>query len=117
VPIPQPVTPRTGGSADTAPSEMVPAGLELEGLVLDPVGATIRLKAVSATAGCPACGGRSRRVHSRYVREVADLPWHGVPVVLRVRARRFFCDGVSCGRRSASTALTEEEMAALGAAA
>jgi transposase len=38
-------------------------------------------------------------VHSRYRRTVADLPRHGVPVTLSARARRFFCDEASCGRK------------------
>jgi transposase len=38
-------------------------------------------------------------VHSRYVRRVSDLPWHGVRFGLQVRVRRFFCDQPSCTRR------------------
>ncbi|MDP9352879.1 MAG: transposase family protein [Chloroflexota bacterium] len=34
----------------------------------------------------------SRRPHSVYTRTLADLPWGGVPVRLRVRTRKFFCD-------------------------
>jgi len=78
---------------------MVPAGLEVEGFGVGPPGAAIRLRANSETARCPACGGRSRRVYRRYIRKAADLPWHGVPVVLLLSARRFFCDEPSCGRR------------------
>ena len=39
------------------------------------------------------------RVHSRYVRRVADLPWHGVSVRLELHARKFFCDDQACSRR------------------
>lgn len=39
---------------------------------------------------CPSCGGRSRRVHSRYDRGLADVSVAGQPVVLRLRVRRFF---------------------------
>src|SRR5439155_10719234 len=52
-----------------------------------------------AEARCPACGLGSRRVHSRYVRRVADLPWQDAPVRLRLRVRRFFCDHAACARR------------------
>jgi hypothetical protein len=44
------------------------------------------------------CGHRSGRVHSRYERTVADLPWHGVPVTLHIRVRRFACNNSSCER-------------------
>ena len=29
---------------------------------------------------CPSCGSRSSRVHNRYLRTIADLPWEGIPV-------------------------------------
>jgi transposase len=38
-------------------------------------------------------------VHSRYTRTLADLPWQGVPVRVRLRVRRFFCDTLACSRR------------------
>jgi transposase len=44
------------------------------------------------TPACSTCGTPARRVQSRYVRTLADLPWHGVAVRLRLRLRRFFCD-------------------------
>src|SRR5437016_1550006 len=49
-------------------------------------------------AACPVCGHPSHRPHSRYSRTLADLPWQGVPVRLRLRARRFFCDRRDCPR-------------------
>lgn len=52
-----------------------------------------------ASARCPLCGRRSRSIHSRYVRSVADLPLAGAAVVLRLRVRRFFCRVPSCPRR------------------
>jgi hypothetical protein len=75
-----------------------PAGLEREDLVADRRRVTIFYRTVGAGACCPVCGLRSVRVHSRYERAVADLPWHGVPVTLRLRVRRFFCDAPSCER-------------------
>ncbi|WP_329792522.1 transposase family protein [Lentzea sp. DG1S-22] len=44
----------------------------------------------------PSCGSRSRRVHSRCDRGLADVAVAGQPVVLRLRVRRFFCDKTSC---------------------
>jgi hypothetical protein len=43
--------------------------------------------------------GLTRRVHSRYVREVSDLPCSGRSVRLRVVTRRFCCDTSHCRRR------------------
>jgi len=60
---------------------------------------TINLHARPAAARCPLCGKRSKRVHSRYQRTLADLPWgeHAVTVLLSVR--RLFCDNTKCERR------------------
>jgi transposase len=54
---------------------------------------------MAATAACPKCAQPSARIHSRYRRELADLPWANVPVSLDIRVRRFFCDNPECARR------------------
>ncbi|MGI8911858.1 MAG: ISL3 family transposase [Rubrobacteraceae bacterium] len=59
---------------------------------------TLAARTTSAEACCPVCGTLSRRVHSRYVRTLADLPWQGIPVSVRLHLRRFFCEEVSCER-------------------
>ena len=57
------------------------------------------LRASRFEAGCPSCGSLSRRVHSRYLRAVADLPWERVAVTIRLRTRLFFCDAEVCPKR------------------
>jgi transposase len=47
-------------------------------------------------AVCPRCGRRSERVHSRYVRRLADAAIGGRRVVIRLRVRRFFCAWPGC---------------------
>lgn len=49
-------------------------------------------------AKCPLCGARSRRIHSRYERQVADLPCAGRQIRLRVNTRRFVCEVSHCRR-------------------
>jgi transposase len=49
-------------------------------------------------ARCPLCCHPSHRIHSRYLRTLSDLPWHGIPVTLRLHVRRFFYDERSCRR-------------------
>jgi transposase len=39
---------------------------------------------------CPLCQRPSERVHSRYRRKVADLPWANCAVEVRLHVRRFF---------------------------
>ena len=75
-------------------------------IVLEPLDFMARLAALvpppedtvdyDATDGC---GGRSRRVQSRYRRRPTDLPVGGRRVELSIMTRRFWCDGVLCGRR------------------
>jgi len=48
---------------------------------------------------CPVCQGHSEKVHSRYVRTVADLPWMGCAVRLELHVRRFFCMNKECVRQ------------------
>src|SRR5664279_2130324 len=45
---------------------------------------------------CRRCGQVSTRVHSRYRRQLADLPVAGRPVEVWLTVRRFFCDHVDC---------------------
>jgi hypothetical protein len=80
-------------------SALVPMGLIVESVAqLDDV---ILVTALAGTqvATCPLCGSASRPVHSRYVREVADLPCSRRSVRLRVVTRRFCCDSPYCRRR------------------
>lgn len=60
----------------------------------------------SPTAACPDCGTPSCSVHSRYERHLADLPWQGRPVALRIQARRFRCAAPACIRRTFAESLS-----------
>jgi transposase len=72
------------------------AGLRLDDLFFTPDTAVALLVATAASAACPRCGTPSDRVHSRYRRTVADLPWHDRPVALRLVVRRFRCIDPAC---------------------
>jgi transposase len=75
--------------------------VRLETWNLDPVRSTITLtlRARRITACCPLCSRRSKRVHSRYERTLADLPWGAYAVTVRLRVRRLFCRNSGCERR------------------
>jgi len=77
-----------------------PAMLQMEGMAILPAGVLFDLTCREQSACCPSCGSVSRRVHSRYVRTVDDLPMHGRRVRLRLTVRRFFCDNDACERRT-----------------
>ena len=57
-------------------------------------------EATSSVAACPGCGSPSEHVHGRYTRTVADLPWQGRRVVLRLAVRRFPCRNAACPKRT-----------------
>jgi len=48
---------------------------------------------------CPNCRAACSRVHSRYKRCFADLPWAGYQVKIILLARKFFCDNIDCERK------------------
>ena len=56
------------------------------------------LRACRPSSACPVCGTSSRRIHSRYLRKVADLPWEKLPVLILLETRKFFCFEQSCRR-------------------
>ncbi len=75
-----------------------PKLLNLIGVRADENAVTLIARASPRAARCPVCGKRSARVHSRYTRTLADLPWQGIPVTVRLHVRRFFCDEGTCDR-------------------
>jgi len=70
----------------------------VEQVLPEPDRITIVARLRLPTSICPDCRVPSSRVHSRYERRLADLPWQGRPVVIRFRARRFFCAEPACPR-------------------
>ncbi len=80
-------------------SSLVPSGFVVEGVSNDLVGTIIAVRPAGKTSQCPGCGTVSARIHSRYRRQLADLPIANRPVRIVVHARRFHCDAVLCGRR------------------
>jgi transposase len=81
---------------DVATLSPSPVELHLDGFEVETHSITIRIIAKRAVGRCPACGELSDRVHSRYTRVLSDLPWHGIPVRLLLRTRRFFCRTPPC---------------------
>lgn len=81
------------------PSNLVPPGFVVEYANQDGNQMAIVISRAKNTATCPACGTVSRRIRSRYQRQVSDLPLAGQSVRLLVVARRFRCDAVLCHRQ------------------
>ena len=75
-------------------SRLLPDGspLHLETWSLDAVALqlTLRITSTQPLVHCPVCRFPTRRIHSRYRRTVADLPWAQVRVMLQLGVRKFF---------------------------
>ena len=80
-------------------SSLIPAGLVVESIAESDEKITVMVRSAVQEKTCPLCGRYSRRVHSRYVRTITDLPCAGKKVELRLFARRFFCEASLCRRR------------------
>jgi transposase len=59
----------------------------------------IAIQSIQTRACCPCCDQPSERIHSHYRRQVADLPWQGRHVVLRITLRRFRCANPACQQK------------------
>jgi transposase len=75
-------------------------GLRLDRLFVKGIGVRIDATTTSPRAACCGCGAESGRVHSRYVRRLADTGIGGREVLLMLTVRRFFCDQTGCAKKT-----------------
>ena len=68
---------------------------------------TLMVSVTTPTAACPVCQQASARVHSRYTRTLADVPWGPLAMTLLVHVRRFRCCNGTCARRIFAERLPE----------
>ena len=60
---------------------------------------TLHVTSTQAWVPCPLCHVQTSRVHSRYTRTLADLPWGAYAVRIQLQGRKFFCDHPACPRQ------------------
>ena len=82
----------------TSALSILPAGLTVDRLLPGPDRILLVARSRRKRAPCPSCARPSGRRHSTYVRRLADLPWQGRVVELRVRVRRLRCANPACAR-------------------
>jgi transposase len=75
------------------------AELRLRHLVSETASLTIVVETARGLVPCPECQQPTRRIHNRYIRTLADLPWSCVTVRIRLHTRKFFCASLTCPRR------------------
>ncbi|GAC1389769.1 MAG: hypothetical protein NVSMB38_05030 [Ktedonobacteraceae bacterium] len=76
------------------PKQLAVMDIEMSDVVL-----TISAVSTQASPCCPLCGKPSARIHSHYLRQVADLPCSGRQVRLLVQVRKYFCETPDCLRK------------------
>jgi len=74
--------------------------LRLDGIEISDCVVTAIVTSTGTEVECPLCGHPAQRVHSHYVRTLADLPLSGQRVRFQLRVRRFFCPNADCKRRT-----------------
>jgi transposase len=84
-----------------------PSRLTLQDVLIDGERITLIARAIGSPRPCPRCGELSTRVHSRYTRTLADLPWQGRAVRIQLTVRRFFCLAADCPRQTFAERLPE----------
>ena len=67
----------------------------------------VTVSSTQMLAQCPLCGCFSRRVHSRYERNLQDLGLAQYRMTLQVQVRKFFCINAACIRRIFTERLPE----------
>lgn len=71
-------------------------GLRLDDLQMTETRIIVFVTSTTPIAPCPRCQCPATRVRSRYQRTLADLPWSGLAVTLRLSVRKFACDTPTC---------------------
>jgi transposase len=59
----------------------------------------LHLTATATTALCPLCATPSASIHSRYQRQLVDVPWGTLSVRIQLTVRKFVCCNPDCARR------------------
>jgi transposase len=83
------------------------ARITLQDVRIDGERITLVAQATGSPSPCPQCEELSSRVHSRYTRTLADLPWQGRAVRIQLQVRRFFCVTNECPRQTFAERLPE----------
>lgn len=78
---------------------IIPKEFEIESLRVAQENIKGILIRVASKAKCPLCQEESKRIQSKYLRTVAELPWSGVAVEFSLQVRRFYCDNRKCVRK------------------
>jgi len=90
---------RTMDPLDLTQLFRLPDGIRVLRLTVLPKAVCIEAASCRCSSRCPSCQTASERVHSYYIRTLADLPSSGRRVVLELQVRKFRCRNGQCPQR------------------
>ncbi len=76
--------------------------LRIGGVIMEDESIAISAASANQKGVCPHCMNVSERIHSRYQRHPADVPFAGYAVRLDMTVHRFFCDNKFCDAKTFS---------------
>jgi len=76
-----------------------PEAIRIISFVSNPDSITIMAQSSKAFGICSVCQSVSSSLHSNYIRQIADLPWHGVAIQIQLKTRKFRCRNELCARK------------------
>lgn len=76
-----------------------PDSIRLEAFISEESLIVLRVCVVQKQSKCPLCQTDSKSLHGHYTRLIADLPWHGVAIRLKLHTRKFRCRNEFCRRK------------------
>ena len=76
-----------------------PSAIEIEKFISDNDTIKIVLRSIQPMASCPRCYQPSSSLKTHYIRQLADLPWHGIAVCLELNTRKFRCRNEVCSQK------------------
>lgn len=76
-----------------------PEAIRIISFVSNPNSITILARSSKPFGICPVCQSVSSSRHSNYIRQLTDLPWHGVAIRIQLQTRKFRCRNELCQRK------------------
>jgi transposase len=74
--------------------------IKFQSLIIDEPRLILVATMISVKSTCPDCSQPTDRIHGRYPRTLADLPWATAPIELRFIIRRFRWHTCTCRRQT-----------------
>jgi transposase len=91
---------------EVKPALALPGGLEVTEIEVVDGALIITAVSIQKVPCCPVCGTPATHVHSRYTRQIADLPCGGQFVRVLILVRKCFCKVTTCRRKIFAERLT-----------